>query len=65
MLFEKNDFLNVLFTSTSFMTGTGLKKWSPPNLSFLSVFFAMSVIGKEDVLLAKIVELKSEKSDKP
>ena len=47
------------------MTGTGLKKWSPPNLSFLSVFFAMSVIGKEDVLLAKIVELKSEKSDKP
>ena len=40
------------------MTGTGLKKWSPPNLSFLSVTLAISVIDREDVLDAKIVDLK-------
>ena len=40
-----------------FMTGMGLKKWSPPNLSFLSVTLAISVMDREDVLDAKIVDL--------
>ena len=40
------------------MTGTGLKKCSPPNLSFLSVTLAISVIDKEEVLDTKIVDLK-------
>ena len=44
-------------TSTSFITGTGLKKWSPPNLSFLPVMLAISVMGREDVLLANRVAL--------
>ena len=48
-------------TSTSFMTGTGLKKCSPPNLSFLSVTLAISVIDREEVLDAKIVDLKMMK----
>lgn len=46
------------FTSTSFITGTGLKKWIPPNLSSLLVELAISVMGREDVLLAKMVCLK-------
>ena len=45
-------------TSTSFMTGTGLKKWSPPNLSFRSVTLAISVMDREEVLDAKIIDLK-------
>ena len=44
-------------TSTNFMTGTGLKKCSPPNLSFLSVTLAISVMDREEVLEAKIVDL--------
>lgn len=44
-------------TSTSFMTGTGLKKCSPPNRSFLSVTLAISVIDREEVLEAKMVDL--------
>ncbi len=39
------------------MTGTGLKKWSPPNLSLRSVELAISVMEREDVLLVKMVEL--------
>ena len=42
-------------TSRSFIKGTGLKKWSPPKRSFLFVFWAISLIGIEDVLLAKRV----------
>ena len=37
------------------MTGTGLKKWRPTKRSFLWVGWAMSAIGKDDVLDAKIV----------
>ena len=40
------------------MTGTGLKKWSPPNLSFLSTELAISVMEREEVFEAKIVELE-------
>lgn len=47
------------FTSTSFIMGTGLKKWRPPNLSNLLVALAMSVMGSEDVLLANIVRLQT------
>lgn len=47
-------------TSTSFIIGTGLKKWRPPNLSTLFVALAMSEMGKEDVLLAKMVCLKGK-----
>lgn len=47
-------------TSTSFMTGTGLKKWRPPNLSFLLVTLAISVMGREEVLLANTVVLNRE-----
>ena len=42
------------------MTGTGLKKWRPPNLSFLSVTLAISVIDKEEVFEAKIVDLHTK-----
>lgn len=50
----------LILTSTSFIMGTGLKKCSPPNLSNLLVELAMSVMGREDVLLAKMVCLKIE-----
>lgn len=50
----------LILTSTSFIMGTGLKKCSPPNLSSLLVELAMSVMGREDVLLAKMVCLKIE-----
>ena len=46
---------SVFTTSTSFMTGTGLKKWSPTNRSARDVAAAMSVIVSELVLDAKIV----------
>ena len=36
------------------MTGTGLKKCRPPNLSFREVTSAISAIDKEEVLLVKI-----------
>lgn len=48
----------ITHTSTSFMTGTGLKKCSPPNLSFLCTALAISVMDKEEVLEAKRVELR-------
>lgn len=48
-------------TSTSFIMGTGLKKWSPANRSCLVVALAMLVICKEEVLLAKIVCLWRER----
>ena len=51
-----------LQTSTSFMTGTGLKKWRPPNLSFLLVTLAISVMGREEVLLANTVVLHIERT---
>jgi len=47
-----------LITSTSFITGTGLKKCNPPNLSTLFVALAISVIDNDDVLLANIVFLE-------
>src|SRR5437899_2308978 len=42
-------------TSTSFITGTGLKKCNPTNRCGLFVAVAISVIVNDDVLLAKIV----------
>lgn len=42
-------------TSTSFIIGTGLKKCKPPKRSCLVVQLAMSVIGKDEVLLANMV----------
>ena len=39
------------------MTGTGLKKWRPPNLSPRCVALAISVMEREEVLLANRVEL--------
>ena len=38
------------------MTGTGLKKWSPPNVPSLSgQAAAMSLMANEDVLEARMV----------
>lgn len=45
-------------TSTSFIIGTGLKKWRPPNRSCRVVAFAICVICKDEVLLANIVCLE-------
>ena len=45
----------VRITSTSFMTGTGLKKCRPTKRSGRLVKTAISVIEIEEVLLAKIV----------
>lgn len=45
-------------TSTSFIIGTGLKKWRPPNRSCLVVELANCVICKDEVLLANIVCLE-------
>jgi hypothetical protein len=42
-------------TSTSFMTGTGLKKWSPAKRSARFVAADISVIVSEDVFEQKIV----------
>lgn len=41
----------ILTTSSNFITGTGLKKWSPQNLSGRLVAEAISEIGNEEVLL--------------
>jgi hypothetical protein len=43
------------FTSKSFITGTGLKKCKPPNLSLLFVAEAISWIDSDEVFDAKIV----------
>ena len=51
----------ILVTSTNFIKGTGLKKWSPPNRSFLFVTLAISPIGNEEVLDAKIAWLQYKK----
>mmetsp|Transcript_18462 Transcript_18462/g.46611 ORF Transcript_18462/g.46611 Transcript_18462/m.46611 type:complete len:264 (+) Transcript_18462:158-949(+) len=48
--------LGPLTTSRSFMAGTGLKKWSPPNLSPRAEVDAMSAMGREEVLEVKMVE---------
>ena len=42
-------------TSRSFIMGTGLKKWSPANRSRRDVVDAISPIGREEVLDAKMV----------
>ena len=42
-------------TSSSFITGTGLKKCSPPNRSGRLEVEAISEMGSEEVLEAKIV----------
>lgn len=42
-------------TSNNFITGTGLKKWRPPNLSFRLVTEAISPILNEEVFEAKTV----------
>ena len=55
---KKHTTLTVGITSTSFITGTGLKKWRPPNLSLRCVLEANSVTEREDVLLAKMAELQ-------
>ena len=43
-------------TSTSFMTGTGLKKWSPAKRSARCVAADISVIVSDDVFEQKIVD---------
>ena len=50
---------SVRTTSTSFIIGTGLKKWRPPNLSLRLVASAISAIGREEVLLANIVSARA------
>lgn len=45
----------ILTTSSNFITGTGLKKCNPPNLSFLLVTEAISPIDNELVFEAKSV----------
>ena len=45
-------------TSTNFIKGTGLKKCSPPNLSFLFVTLAISLMGSDEVLDTKMAWLK-------
>jgi hypothetical protein len=52
-----SDVVGILVTSTNFITGTGLKKCKPQNLSFLIIDLAISWSGSEDVLLANIVLL--------
>lgn len=46
----------ILITSSSFITGTGLKKCRPQNLSKRLVLEAISAIGMDEVLLEKIVD---------
>lgn len=46
----------IRMTSSSFITGTGLKKCSPQNRSKRWVLLAISPIGIEEVLLEKIVD---------
>ena len=48
-------------TSTNFMTGTGLKKWRPPNLSLRCVAEASSAMESDEVLLANTVELQKKR----
>ena len=52
-------------TSTSFITGTGLKKWSPTNRSARSVWAAMSVMVSELVFDAKMVSGPHRPSSSP
>lgn len=53
--YVSSDVWGILTTSNSFITGTGLKKCKPPNLSLLLVTEAISPMLKELVLEAKIV----------
>ncbi len=57
MLNVASDVVGILDTSNNFITGTGLKKCNPQNLSFLIIELAISWSGSEDVLLANIVLL--------
>ena len=41
-------------TSTSFITGAGLKKWMPHTLSGRCVIIASSITGNVEVLVARI-----------
>ena len=52
----------VFATSTSFITGTGLKKCSPTKRSGRFVAVAISVMVSEEVLLAKIVAFGQRES---
>merc|ERR550525_187205 len=48
-VFVSSEVSGIRMTSSKFMTGTGLKKWSPPKRSRRSgVALAMSLIGNED-----------------
>ena len=49
-------------TSTSFITGTGLKKWSPTNCSGRWVNMAIWVMVSEEVLLAKMASFLTTSS---
>jgi len=42
-------------TSSNFITGTGLKKCRPPNLSNLPVALAISLTDNEEVFVVKMV----------
>lgn len=55
---------SVLGTSTSFITGTGLKKCSPPNRVLRSgdTLAAISEISRPEVLLAKIASCGARES---
>ena len=44
-----------LTTSTSAMTGAGLKKWTPQTLSGRPVCMASSMTGRVEVLVARMV----------
>jgi hypothetical protein len=49
-------------TSTSFITGAGLKKWSPMTRSGRSVTEARSTTGRDDVVVARIASGFVERS---
>ena len=52
-----SDVVGILITSRSFITGTGLKKCKPPNLSLRTTGLAISSIERDDVLLANMAPL--------
>ena len=54
-LYVSSEVSGILIISNNFITGTGLKKWRPTKRSFLEVGAAISPMGSEEVLEAKIV----------
>jgi hypothetical protein len=52
-----SEVVGIRITSNSFITGTGLKKCNPPNLSLRTTGLAISSIDSDDVLLVKIALL--------